>query len=526
MTNHSLVAIRLIVFRTLTTLSLLCGTAFAAEQPTKPNVVIILADDLGYGDVGCYGATKIKTPNIDRLATEGRCFMHAYTPGSVCSPTRYGLMAGRYFWREPRHHPTGVHGPGAPLLFPPERLTLAKLFQNNGYATGAVGKWHLGFGEGTHPKVRYDFTLDEMKPGPLESGFDWFFGMAANVGNEPRIHIENRRFAGRRPGDKVTVTEVKGQPLNYRPWSPDAEYKPDLVAGDIAKKAVEFIGRQKNEKPFFLYVASNIPHNDITPSASFAGKSGVGAYGDFVEELDAHVGQILDALSQAGVLDNTLLLFTSDNGGVVPAGDTKPVNKKVIPQWEARQAGHLSCGALRGSKHSIYEGGFRVPFIVRWPGTVPAGTRSDAMLCLNDVLATCADFLGEKLPTDVGEDSLSALAAWSGARTAQVRDSVILDSANGIFAIREGDWKLIARNENLVGENNKPMKNSPENQNQLYNLATDPSETQNLWAENPAIVTRLTAALAKARQEPQTRPQAAQQGTLELQVPVASCEEK
>lgn len=476
--------------------------AFSLSAAEKPNVVIILADDLGYGDLGCYGATKLKTPNIDLLAKEGRSFLHAYTPGSVCSPTRYGLLTGRYFWREQRHNPSGVHAPGGPLLFGRDRLTLAKLFQNNGYATGIVGKWHLGFGDGDSPKQRYDFSQEEMNPGPLESGFDWFYGMAANVGNSPKIFIEDRRFVGRKPGDKVEMV-TRGE---VKPWSPDAEFKPDEVAGMIATKAVEFLGRQTKDKPFFLYVAHNIAHNDITPSAEFLGKSGCGIYGDFVQELDAHVGRIVAALKKSGQLDNTLILFTSDNGAVSPQStNIPPQNQLQLPHWKARQAGHLAGGALRGGKHSIYEGGFRVPFIVRWPGKVPAGTRSDAMLCLNDVFATCAELLGQKLPADAAEDSFSALAAWTGDGKAKVRDSVILDSANGIFALREGDWKLILRDENLSGEGNRPMKNNAENKDQLYNLATDPAESKNLFAEKPDEVKRLTALLAKIRQDGRSR---------------------
>ncbi|MFZ2643897.1 MAG: arylsulfatase [Verrucomicrobiia bacterium] len=477
------------------------GPAQTGASGARPNVVLILADDLGYGDVGCYGATKIKTPNIDRLAQEGRRFTYAYTPGSVCSPTRYGLMAGRYFWREPRHHPTGVHAPGGALLFDLDRLTLAKLFQKNGYATGAVGKWHLGFGKGDDPRVRYDFSQEEIKPGPLEVGFDWFYGMAANVGNQPRIYIENHRFVGRKPGDKVKMV---GR-ADIEPWSPDAYYKEDHVAGDIAKKAVEFIERSAGKgKPFFLYDASNIAHNSITPASEFAGKSACGPYGDFVQELDAHVGWVRAALEKAGVLDQTLILFTSDNGGVVAD------NERLAAQWQAKQAGHAICGALRGRKHSIYEGGFRVPFIVRWPGHVPAGTSCDTMLCLNDVLATCAALLGESLPANAGEDSFNALAAWKGKPNARVRNTVVLDSASGVFAIREGSWKLIERNESLQAEGGKKAKKSKadvENQNQLYNLADDPAETKNLWSEKPDVVKRLSALLAEARKNTHTRPQ-------------------
>ena len=471
------------------------SAANAAGRAAPPNVVLILSDDLGYGDVGCYGATKIKTPNIDRLAADGVRFTQAYTPGSVCSPTRYGIQAGRYVWRNPRHHPTGVHAPGGCLLFELDRLTLAKLFQQNGYATAAIGKWHLGFGEADNPRFRYDFSQEEIKPGPLEVGFDYFFGMAANVGNAPKIFIENHRFVGRKPGDKV---EMIGR-ADVKPWSPDAEYKEDLVAGDIARKAVDFIGRAPKDKPFFLYFASNIPHNNITPAKEFIGSSQCGPYGDFIQELDAHVGWVVEALRKKGVLDNTLILYTSDNGGVLP------LNERLAAQWQARQAGHLVCGTLRGGKHSIYEGGFRVPFIARWPDKMAHGTTSDVILCLTDILASCADLLGVKLPDNAGEDSFDALAAWKGDTKAHIRDSVILDSANGIFAIREGDWKMIERNDTLEGENGKVMKTNIENQSQLYNLASDPSETKNLWSEKPDVVKHLTEALAKARKENHTR---------------------
>lgn len=463
-----------------------------AEQ-AKPNVIVILADDLGYGDVGCYGATKIKTPNIDRLAREGRKFINAYAPGSVCSPTRYGLLSGRYVWREPRHHPAGVHAPGAPLLFDQDRLTLARLFQQNGYATAAIGKWHQGFGSGDKPSVRYDWSQDEIKPGPLETGFDYFFGMAANAGNHPRIFIENHRFVGRKPGDKVTMLNR----FEIEPWSSEAEYKFDQVAGELTKKAVEFI-RQSKEKPFFLYFASNIAHNDITPAKEFIGMSGCGLYGDFVQELDSNVGSLLDALTTAGILENTVILFTSDNGGVVvelKASDR--IKERLTPQYDAHLAGHLICGDLRGSKHSVYEGGFRVPFIVRWPEQVPSGTQSDELICLTDVLATFASMLGTPLPPNAGEDSFNALPVWKGIPNASVRDSIVLDSSQGVFAVRKGQWKLI--------EYTKPpfenKKSDPENKNQLYNLADDPAETVNLWDSHPEVVKELTGLLNQVKEK-------------------------
>jgi arylsulfatase A-like enzyme len=320
--------------------------------------------------------------------------------------------------------------------------------------------------------------------------------MAANVGNQPRIYIENRRFVGRKPGDAVKMVGRS----DIEPWSPDAYYKEDRVAGDLARKAVEFIERSK-DKPFFLYFATNIAHNNITPAPEFAGKSECGPYGDFVQEIDAHVGWVRDALEKAGVLDRTLILFTSDNGGVVAA------NERLAAQWQAQQAGHAICGALRGRKHSVYEGGFRVPFIVRWPGQAPAGAVSDALICLTDVLATCATLLGEKLPDGAGEDSFDALRLWRGEPNARARESVVLNSSTGIFAVRAGDWKLIARNESLPEVRKSAQAGVEiENQNQLYNLAADPAETRNVWAENPDIVERLTAMLATARDAGRTRP--------------------
>jgi arylsulfatase A-like enzyme len=264
---------------------------------------------------------------------------------------------------------------------------------------------------------------------------------------------------------------------------------------------VEFIGRSAGKgKPFFLYFATNIAHNDITPAPEFSGKSEIGPYGDFVQELDAHVGMVREALEKAGALDDTLILFTSDNGGVVAD------NEKLLAQWRAKQAGHAICGDFRGRKHSIYEGGFRVPFVVRWPGKVPAGTTSDSLLCLTDVLATCASILGEPLPENAAEDSFDALSAWTGAPDAPVRETVVLDSSAGIFAIREGRWKLIERNESLPVDGAKAKKAEPENQNQLFDLAEDPAETKNLWDAHPEVVERLTALLEKTRKDGRSRP--------------------
>jgi arylsulfatase A len=457
-------------------------TAEAAAD--KPNVVLILADDLGFGDLGCYGATKIRTPNIDRLAAEGTRFTQAYTPGSVCSPTRYSLLSGRYFWRNPMHPPTGVLAPGAPLLFEENRLTLAGFFKNQGYATAAIGKWHLGFGRGPNYRAQYNWNQEDIKPGPLESGFDYFFGMAANVGNMPGFYVENRRFFGRKPGDAVTV----GPGENVKPWSPEVLYRPEQVGGDIAREAAKWI-EQSGPRPFFLYVATNIPHHDVTPASESIGKSQCGPYGDFVQELDGHVGKVLAALEKKGVLENTLVLFTSDNGGVVTNS-----KRRLEPYWEAQQAGHHICGDLRGRKHGIYEGGFRVPFLVRWPGHVPAGRTNEAIVGITDVMASCAGMLGTSLPAGAAEDSLNLWPLWQAEEGAKGRESVVLNSANGVFAIREGRWKLIRQTPVKGGQNP-----DPENSDQLYDLSDDPAERRNRWAEHPEVVARLSASLNSIR---------------------------
>lgn len=295
------------------------------------------------------------------------------------------------------------------------------------------------------------------------------------------MFIENHRFVGLKPGEKVTVTHDKGKPPVVAATNPDAEYKDDRVAGDITRKAVEFIERSK-DKPFFLYFAPNIPHNPITPSKEFIGKSGCGLYGDFVQELDHYVGALLDTLKKAGDAENTLVVFTSDNGGVCVNSDTAPAMIERYPEnFAASQAGHKSCGDLRGKKQTIYEGGFRVPFIARWPGQVPADSQCDKVVSLTDLFATFSAMLGKDVPPKL--DSVNALPLLKGEADATGRDYVVLRSGIGNFAIRKGDWKLIEQ-----GELEPKYKNFGENKNQLYKLSDDPAETTNLWDANPELV--------------------------------------
>ena len=342
---------------------------------SKPNIVVILSDDFGYGSLRCYGGpAELKTPHLDRLATEGRKFTHAYAPGSVCSPTRYGLLTGRYFWRTSRKD-GGTLPSGSPLHIEPTRLTLASLCKGQGYATAAVGKWHLGMGRGGLKKTS-DWSV-EIKPGPREVGFDYFFGLVSNPGSGPHNFVENHHVLDCIPGEAVIISgEKKGAATSGL----SKQWQEDHIMENLTGKAVEFVEQHAHE-PFFLYFAPNAVHNPIAPNPKFKG-SKFGAYGDFIEELDWSVGQVLGALERLKLADNTLVIFTSDNGGESGKGHEEIAT--------ALDAGLAINGKLRGAKSEIWEGGFREPFLVRWPGRVPAGTVSEQVICLTDVLATIA----------------------------------------------------------------------------------------------------------------------------------------
>jgi arylsulfatase A len=464
--------------------------------PAKPNVVVILADDFGYGSVGCYGAAGLKTPNLDRLAREGRRFTNGYATGSVCSPTRYALMTGRYFWRTPVKDGAVLPGDG-PLHIETDQLTPASLCKSQGYRTAVFGKWHLGIGSGG--KLT-DWSVP-LKPGPLEIGFDHFFGMGSNPWTGPHAFIEDHRVLGRVPGKPVTVTRGKEDGSTS---GIDKPFEYDRITETLTDRAVEWLGK-KSDKPFFLYFAHTAVHRPVAPNPAHKGKSKYGIYGDFIEELDASVGRVLDALDRHKLADDTLVIFTSDNGGVV-------VN--TAEHAVAQKAGLKINGGLREGKHSVYEGGFRVPFLARWPGKVPAGTVSDQVVCAADVLATLAGVLEVPLKPGQAEDSFDvreALFAKSPAKP--VRDHVILQDARGVYAVRSGDWKLIERenpppikprNKNAAAKLDKARKKSPA-RDELYDLAGDPAEGKNVAAANPEVVARLRKLLAEARDRGYTR---------------------
>jgi arylsulfatase A-like enzyme len=460
--------------------------------PKKPNVVVILADDLGYGSLNCYGADQklVRTPNLDRVAAEGVRFTDANTPSSVCTPSRYALLTGRYCWRTSLQYE--VLGTTSPLHIETTRLNLASLLKGEGYSTAAIGKWHLGYGTG-----KVDFT-GELKPGPLEIGFDYHFGVPQNHGDASGIYVENHRVLGLRSSRIVpSGTSPYGRPF----FGIDAPHRVDDQVMDVlTDHAVDWLGKQSPDKPFFLYFTPVAVHEPVTPSARARGSSTVGPYGDWIHDLDYSVGRVLKALDEGKLAEDTLLIFSSDNGGVLlTEGDRA--------EAVAYRAGLRVNGDWRGRKHSIYQGGFRVPFLVRWPGKAPAGATSDETINLADMLATISAMAGRPLPAAEGaaEDSCNVLPAFLGKKSAKpLRDSMISHSADGVFAIRQGQWKYVE------GKPAKPLDRVPEARKneltpQLYNLKDDPGEQKNLIDQHRDAAARLSDLLSTSRGKGYTR---------------------
>lgn len=483
------------------TLAILLGLLLASPvalraAAARPNLVFILTDDLGYGDVQCYNPQrgKIPTPNLDRLASEGMRFTDAHTASSVCTPTRYATLTGRYAWRTRLQ--SGVLDGFSPPLIASNRTTVASLLRANGYRTAAIGKWHLGLNwqmkEAAKPapsapdqsaKSKPEWNVDWTKPilnGPTTLGFDYFYGVAASLDMPPYVFIENDRITA------IPTTEKKW----LRPGPAAESFEAEEALPELTHKAIAWIERQAREPdPFFLYLAYGSPHTPILPTKEWQGKSGLNAYADFVMQTDAAVGQVLAALERVGETTNTLVIFTSDNG-CSPAAGTGQLQSK----------GHFPSGPWRGYKSDIWEGGHRVPFIARWPGRVKAGAISDETICLSDLLATGAALVGAKLPDNAGEDSVSILPALLGERRKRaLREATVHHSIQGQFAIRQGAWKLaVCPGSGGWGsprDLDARKKSLPEVQ--LYNLANDPGETTNLCAAHPEIVNRLTKLLGQ-----------------------------
>lgn len=480
-----------------------------AQQPReqRPNIVMILADDLGYGDLSCYGATKVQTPNIDRLAEQGMRFTDAHSPHAVCTPTRYALLTGRYAWRTWVKH--RCVWSDDPLLIGADRLTLPKLLQSADYQTACIGKWHLGFGSpesaGWDPQKGPDYNRP-LKPGPLECGFDYFFGIP-HVGQHPHVLIENHRIVGHDSKDPIEIildprNRTRSSYLDRQNVTPRHEftggeaalYQHENLAVRLTEKSVDWIERQQQE-PFFLYFAPRNVHSPLKPHPRFAGKSKIGVYGDFILELDWSVGEILKALQRKGFADNTLVLFSSDNGGV---------QKGHRPARVVDYDGHKANGPLRGQKTEVYEGGHRVPLIARWPGKIQAGTENDAFVSLLDVMHTTAALVGKSLPDDAAPDGYSFLHELvRGNAAGPVRNQLVMNANddNGYWAVRQGDWKLILGRHGggSIGPPHPVDKTTPAGQ--LYNLSTDLGESNNVYDQHPEIVSRLTALLEEVRTE-------------------------
>ena len=447
-------------------------TVLAGESP---HIVVILVDDMGFGDPGCYNRdSKISTPSIDGLARDGMRFTDAHAAGPLCHLSRYGLLTGRYPFRvdvsQWRQRPLIENG----------QTTFASVLQASGYRTAMVGKWHLGF---------YHRGYDQpMVGGPVDCGFDSFFGIRASTDIPPYYYIRDD-LAVQAPTDQIDENHSDGwSPIQGQFWRAGG-IAPDLKLSEVLPKftdeAIQIIRQHDADKdPLMLYVAFPAPHTPWLPDAKFVGKSSVGMYGDFMMMVDHMIGRILDSLDENGMTDDTLVIFSSDNG----------------PVWfdaDVARFGHDSSGGLRGMKADAWEAGHRMPFIVRWPGKVRAGSTSNQLICFTDVVATFAEIVGAQLPNSSELDSESFLPVLRGQAKKPIRDSLVIPSGNGTKTVRMGDWKLIMGLGS--GGFTKPSRVEPTAgapRGQLYNLATDPGETHNLFQDHPEIVARLTRQLS------------------------------
>jgi arylsulfatase A-like enzyme len=486
------------------------NSAGAAPASSRPNIVFILADDLGYGDLGVFNPqSKIPTPVLDRLAGEGMRFTDAHAPSAVCTPTRYAMLTGRYAWRSRLSR--GVLPPwGAPLI-EPGRPTVGSLLQAQGYRTACIGKWHLGWNwptrDGAPPSSASNrlSNVDFSRPvtdGPITRGFDYYFGV--DLPNfPPYCYLENDRTVGM---PSVPNTPVFNRPGPMLPWWDWVNILPDVTRSAV--RYIEDAARDEARRPFFLYLPLPSPHFPVVPAPEFKGKSGAGEYGDFVHQTDWTVGRVIEALKRTGAAENTLVVFTSDNG---------PEVAEIHPgaYQRAQEVGHFSAGGFRGAKRDAWEGGHRVPFIAWWPGKIPAGTVRAETISHVDFLATVADLLRVPVPENAGEDSASLLPLLLGQKPERpAHEAYVHHSGNGKLAIRQGDWVLIdAANVDENGKNGEPgwLKTARGYKphafpGELYNLAVDPSQANNLYGQYPERVTALKELLERYKREGRSVP--------------------
>ena len=494
------------------------SAALAAPVGSQPNIIVVLADDLGYGDLRCLNPeAKIATPHLDQLATEGMVFTDAHSGSSVCTPTRYGLLTGRYAWRTKLQ--SGVLGGLSPPLIQRTRTTVASFLKRQGYQTDCVGKWHLGLGWRVEQGKEVNrlsietreqvWNVDYAMPfngGPIKLGFDRFYGIAGSLDMVPYTFLENDHV-------RVMPTEDRDFPLMHGrptgrcrmgPAAPGFEVVD--VLPKLAARAVATIDARaaaaKDGQPFFLYMPLASPHTPIEPTPDWIGKSGLNPYGDFVMQTDACIGAVLAAVDRHGLRENTLVIVTSDNG-CSPQADFQTLRAK----------GHDPSGPLRGHKADIFEGGHRVPFIARWPAVVPAGTRTGQLVCLTDLLATASAILGEPLADNEGEDSFSMLPTLKDPQADSPRTSCVHHSINGSFAVRAANWKLCFCPDSGGWSEPRPNRKRAEAlpPRQLYDLSSDPGEQMNLVATEPAVVAKLEQQLKQLVDSGRSTPGAPQQ---------------
>ena len=491
----------------------ICLRSFAFEptEGDKPNVIIINADDIGYGDLGIYGATHVKTPAIDQLAREGRRFTDAHAASAVCSPSRYALITGQYPARIDLWSPIFVK---TPLVVDPTKTTVAKVMKQAGYSTAIIGKWHLGFTN--------DNPVDwnkELKPGPLELGFDYYFGVPILNSHPPFVYVENHKIVGLTDDDPMEY----GKNAETR-WFPEKFgladigggreahflYDDRMVGTTLKNKATDWIKENKDE-PFFLYLATTNIHHPFTPAPRFIGTSEAGRYGDFIHEFDWIVEEVLSTLDKEGLSDNTLVILTSDNGGMLNQGGQ-----------DARRSGHEANGKLLGFKFDAWEGGHRVPFIAKWPGKIEAGSVSDELISNVDLLATMASLVGVKLDDTEAIDSYNMLPALLESPKKPIRDHLVISPANKEnISIRKGKWMYISAQGGggftapnvgdhafggpaafpFTGEVNSDIEDGKIKDNappaQLYDLESDPYQSTNLYTKHPKVVKEMQDYLKK-----------------------------
>ena len=476
------------------------------KKPSKPNIVYILADDMGYGDLSSLNPNSgIRTPQMDKIVKEGIHFTDAHSNSSVCTPTRYGILTGRYAWRS--RLKTGVLWGYDPPLIEEDRETVASFLRRNGYTTACIGKWHLGLGwqpkNYNKPIAKYewdkvfekgdDSNVDFSKSvsGPNELGFDYSYIIPSSLDMTPYLYLENGKAVELPTAFTEGKSEKKdGRGVFWRPGEVAPHFVFEQVLENVTEKTVSYIERQKDSKtPFFIYFPLTAPHTPWLPSEAAKGSSNAGRYGDFVTMVDKAVGSVMEALEKAGKAENTLVIVTSDNGS-----HWKPEDKK--------NSAHRANYQFKGQKADIYEGGHRIPYIAKWPGKITRGSSSDQVMCTTDLLATLSGIVGKPLSPEAGEDSYNMLPAYLQTAEAPIRDYTVHHSLDGFFSIRKGKWKLTTKLGS--GGFSAPVEIKPqkgEATGTLYDMETDISEKNNLYDQYPEVVKELSVLLKKVKQD-------------------------